>query len=505
MSFLPDAVEQVTDRIWSEQQIKIGEAFESGKDNYIFISRAGTGKTTTALWGANKAPEDSIRFMAFNKRIADELAQRLTNPNAQANTAHSIGYRWVRRNWPRATVGAQRQDRANGLALAVCGSKCPEPIRKLVARLHTLGREVAPHATQAGSLTNLAIDFDCEPEPQFAHDGFDLKYVESKALEAMELASKPPANHEIDFSDMIFLPLRNHWIKPDAQLGVIDEAQDWTVAQLEIAQRSCAGRLCIFGDDRQAIYGFRGADFNSLARLKKELNAKELKLTTTYRCARSIVELAKKIVPDFEAGPGNPDGTIVDIDWEQLTESAQLGNFILSRVNAPLVSVAMNLLKEGKRARIAGRDIGTGLINLVNKIRAASIPDFIVKVQRWEQQQVEHMLQANREDRIEGVRDQANMLVTLAIGANSVYDVTNRIRDLFTDDGLGSKGVITCSSVHKAKGLEADRVMILVDTLYAGKPKGKGASDKRKMEEANIEYVAITRAKNELVRVHGGV
>jgi superfamily I DNA/RNA helicase len=83
------------------------------------------------------------------------------------------------------------------------------------------------------------------------------------------------------------------------------------------------------------------------------------------------------------------------------------------------------------------------------------------------------------------------MLISLTDGAKSVDDVIGRIEALFTDDGLGAAGVITCSSVHRAKGLEAERVFVLRDTIRD-----------HNQEERNIHYVAITRAKRELVFVY---
>ncbi len=68
---------------------------------------------------------------------------------------------------------------------------------------------------------------------------------------------------------------------------------------------------------------------------------------------------------------------------------------------------------------------------------------------------------------------------------------------LFADSGIA----VVCSSVHKAKGLEASRVFILKRTLYPKLKEGAKPSPMRAREEQNIHYVAITRAMRELVYV----
>lgn len=489
----------------SLEQAAIGHWFRTSevqgtKSKHLVVrARAGSGKTTTILWAISLAPESDILLCAFNKDIATVLQSRLDNPNAQAKTLHALGFAAVMKNWKGVRVDSKRADL---LALAVCGSSTPEPVRKLVANLCTKAREIAPHATVLGELTDLAIRFECEPDASWASEGFDLDYVETKALEAMVKAAAAPSQGVIDFSDMIYLPLRNNWLTPRFNLVVGDEAQDWTNAQLEMMQRVCRGRICVVGDDRQAIYGFRGADSESLDRLKSELRAAELGLTVTRRCGRAIVQLAQAIVPDFLAHESNPDGVVRNLDIAKLSTEVAHGDFILSRVNAPLVSVAMKLLREGKRARIKGRDIGKTLMTLVRKLASGkareSVPMLIDRIGAWKDKEMARLLpQLNRESsrnaaesKMAAIEDQAETLINVAEGATSVEEVLNRIDHLFTDDGLGVAGVITCSSVHKAKGLEANRVFLLAKTLRGGSK-----------EEDNIRYVAITRAISELVMV----
>jgi superfamily I DNA/RNA helicase len=480
----------VASRTWSAQQNEIFNWFATGAGHLVVRARAGTGKTTTIIEGINRAPEQNILLCAFNKRIAEELTARLNNPHAQAKTLHAVGYAVVRRYWEGLRI-ANGQDRANALTEKVCGPSCPDDIKRLVSKLHSLGREIAPHATNIGDLTEIAENYECVPEEGWTNEGFDVTYVESKALAAMALAAKvKPVDTGIDFSDMIFLPVRNRWLHKTYDLVVVDEAQDMTVTQLEIACGVCKGRICVVGDDRQAIYGFRGADSGSLDRLKGVLNATELGLTTTYRCGRVIVAKAAELVPDFEAGPANPEGILSALTSDKLIDTVALGDFVLSRLNAPLVSIAMSLLKSGKRTCIAGRDVGAGLKGLIRRMKARSIPELLSKIRVWEEREVKRVMLAGREERVEAIRDQADMLVSLTEGARGVTDVEAKIDALFTDNGLGQAGVITCSSVHRAKGLEANRVFVLASTLR-----------RYNQEECNIIYVAITRAKTELVMV----
>lgn len=502
---------------WSSQQEAVFSFFVNERGNLVVRARAGTGKTTTIVeavkrWLAANSSK-TVLVCAFNKRIEKELRSRFIGfTNVEVKTLHAVGFMACRRYRDGLKIEDARKVfdeggilRKDALAKKVCGFSAPDAIVRLVSKLHTLARETEPHATTFGDLTMLAIEHECLPDSMWERTQFGGSFVEQKALEAMVLAGEVQSGDTIDFADMIFLPCRHGWLARIADYIVVDEAQDMTTAQLEIAIGSVndGGRVTVVGDDRQAVYAFRGADSDSLDRLKIELHATELGLTTTYRCGRVIVNLAAEIVPDFEAGPENPDGMISSIGYENLSVTVGPGDFILSRVNAPLVSTAMKLLRAGKRARVAGQDIGKGLIGLINRMKARTVPELLTKIEVWSMREIsrhEAVLAVAKNGRvratqvkIEAVRDQVSMLISLVDGAKSVTEVTTRIEHLFADDGLGDAGVITCSSVHKAKGLEANRVFVLADTLRTGSA-----------EEDNIRYVAITRAKQELVWVTDG-
>ena len=71
------------------------------------------------------------------------------------------------------------------------------------------------------------------------------------------------------------------------------------------------------------------------------------------------------------------------------------------------------------------------------------------------------------------------------------------IDKLFSDDHV--KNAVTLSTVHKAKGLEANRVAIFLPNklplTYKNQTKWQFE------QEMNLKYVALTRAKKELIIV----
>lgn len=495
-------VREITDRVWSTQQQAIFGWFKTSRvnkqlsKNLVVVARAGTGKTTTILEGVGHAPEDSIILAAFNKRIAEELSARLTNSNAEAKTLHSIGYMLIREYWGKVQIAKHDSQRMYALVKQQQrGISLPNTIERLIAKLHTKGREILPFATCGEELLPLAEQFECEPEPFWEHQGYGLEFVCESAFACMQLAKEE--TKVIDFADMIYVPLVNDMAMPRYELGVVDEAQDMTFAQLELFRKvvSPEGRICVVGDPNQAIYGFRGADSGSIARLKKELSAKELTLSTTYRCARSIVAKAQTLVPEIQAAKGAPEGTIRSLDADRLVDEAQPGDFVLSRLNAPLAGYAMQMLRAGKRAQIAGRDIGAGLKAIVRKLAkgATDVDTFMENVNEWREKEVKRLKILKFDTRASLVEDQAETLYHLSEGAQTVRDIENVIDRLFTDIEGADNRYITLSSVHKAKGLEADKVFMLNWTFRRGK-----------QEEDNIWYVAVTRARHELVHVEQG-
>jgi len=286
---------------------------------------------------------------------------------------------------------------------------------------------------------------------------------------------------------MIFLPLVLNWVSPQYSLVMVDEAQDMSRPQLELAQRSLRadGRMVFVGDDKQAIYGFRGADSGALDRIIEELNAKELGLKTTFRCPQLVVKEAQAYVPDIVASSEAKPGSVRrDSVLMPLTDGA----FVLSRTNAPLVGACLDLLKQGQPAIIKGKDIGRGLQKLIKKHYEKDLDKFLEKIDHWmtqEEHRARKLGTSARNERLARVYDQAATISALAEASGSTNELQAKVERLFADDA--SARAVVCSTVHKAKGLESPEVWILEDTWT-----------RQGTEEANLKYVAITRSKERL-------
>lgn len=235
-----------------------------------------------------------------------------------------------------------------------------------------------------------------------------------------------------------------------------------------------------------SIYQFRGADSEAIPNFISRLKAKTLPLSVTYRCPKKVVKIAQEIVPDIEAHESSPEGEIFNIFTDELLKKVKPGDFVLSRTNAPLIKFCLACLKAGIPANIQGRDIGANLLSFIKKSKAKTINAFIKYVNEWRDSEVERLLSERKNTDI--TLDKAECLLNLCEGVLTIADLKDTIEKLFNDVDDANK--VMFSTTHKAKGLERDRVFVLTYTYRYG----LGVEG----EEANLYYVAVTRAKKEL-------
>jgi DNA helicase-2/ATP-dependent DNA helicase PcrA len=334
-------------------------------------------------------------------------------------------------------------------------------------------------------LIDLMYEFECAPPADVDVEVF-IKWAQSCLVLSREKTA------EISFDQMVYVAAYFGWKTGYYDFVFVDETQDMNIAQLTLAKAALKpnGRLIAVGDPRQAIYSFRGADSNSIDNIIKDLNAKVMPLSVTYRCPRAVVNLAKSIVPDLEAAPNAIEGAVIETSEAEFLKNVKGGDFVLSRVNAPLVKYCMKMLAMGRPAFIQGKELGLGLISLIKKSKKPGIIEFMEWLQKYKEREAERLTAAGKEAQLDALHDKVEVLVTLSEDLTTTAELQYRLNDLFKDDKAGHR--IMFSSVHKAKGKETHRVWCLHPTFREGKS----------TEEDNLCYVAWTRAMETLYLVN---
>lgn len=469
---------------WSNYQTNLFNFIENGTGNAVVEAVAGSGKTTTIVEGLKRVKGSSL-FLAFNKSIADELKSRGVN----ARTFHSLTYSPVTRHKGARNIDTRKLDKLvenymKGEEAYIYGS--------FLKRLIGLGRQsgvgcLIPDAQQ----TWLNI---------MEHHNLELEHDEAELTRALELASDllhwSNNSPMVDFDDLLYLAVKDGLALPKFDFVFVDEAQDTNAIQRAILRKILTpnSRIIAVGDPAQAIYGFRGADSESLNMIAEEFECERLPLTVSYRCPKLVVEHAQQWVKHIEAAPNAGDGVVKELHkWD--TSIFEANDLIICRTTRPLISLAFKLIKNQVPARVMGREIGQGLKSLVRKMNANSIEELSLRIDGWRQREVEKAIVKRREDKAEAIEDKADALYCLINGLpedRRTLEMLNDVIDMLFAD---TRNAVVLATIHKAKGLEAERVFWLNSSQCPAKWAKK---DWQKQQEVNLCYVATTRAVREL-------
>ncbi len=489
MDFKPDKYKQA-----------ILDFITDGEGSGIVKAVAGSGKTTTIVAAAELISTDAYAiFLAFNKSIADELRSRLPK-HVQARTFHSVGMAaWGTFAKSRPRVDS---DKVYKIMKGITGNLKKEDPRNFV---FAQAKRLVGLAKNAGLVPNgsdcehgLMNDSDNSWRSLADHHDItcdDFPAAIQLARETL-LTSIEISEESIDFDDMLYMPLitgapffKNDWV-------FVDEAQDVSATQRAMLARMLkpGGRLIAVGDPHQAIYGFRGADSESMNQITKRFDCKEFPLSTSYRCPRLIVEEAQNYVSHIESSPDAPEGKFERLsEWGPSTIKPGAG--ILCRNVAPLLVVAFRLIAAGVPVKMLGREIGKGLVTLIKSQRAGdSVPRLMVKLAEYGDKEIERHLAKGKEELAAAVEDKVECVRVIAesAGVKTVRALISRIESLFDSTKPG----VELATVHKAKGLEWEQVYILDRATKMPSPWARRAWQKQ--QETNLIYVAITRSQGEL-------
>lgn len=465
------------------EQLAIIEAATSTEDNLQISALAGAAKTSTLVLIAEALASTTILCLAFNKKIATEMQERLPT-NCTAMTLNSLGHRiWAQTIGKRLVLNTKKTYELVSAAIEALPPKDEKnhayetmaDIMRMVDSAKTAGYVPDGHFPNTKPLMGddeIYAWFDDEP----TDTQWDI--IRSVTIESIARGLRG----EIDFNDQILLPAIFPVSMPVYPLVLVDEAQDLSALNHRILRKLVKKRLIAVGDECQAIYGFRGAHEDSMRLLQETFSTRRLFLSISFRCPIAVVEAARWRAPMMKYPDWAKPGSVTSLPkWT--ADSIPDDAAIICRNNAPLFRTALRLLKAGRYPQIIGNDVGKALLKILRKFGPLSTPQesVLVSIQNWKQERLTKTRSPG------SIHDQAECLTLFAEQGKDLGDAIAYAEHIFN-----SQGPILLMTGHKSKGLEFPDVFILDQHLLRLEDGG---------QDRNVKYVMQTRAKNSLTYI----
>jgi len=510
----------MSDRKPNRYQQAVLDWIRDGRGSAIVNAVAGSGKTTLLVMAAREIAKlqgerarDGI-MLCFNAHIAKELNRKLAGTPIKARTLNSLGHRAVMREYPDAKLDpkkyrdmifqsymAARSGNLDGYRLGREERRALNQHMPVGATSRLLDLARASRRAQSDRLREVVAHFDVQIPDELS----DLAvYIVRRSLEE----GWRQRARTFDYGDQIWIPLNQGLPIPQFDWVFIDECQDLSASLIELATRARdpEGRAIAVGDPFQSIMGFAGADAESFQEVKARLGAEEFPLSVCYRCPTSHIAKARQYVEQIEARPDADPGVFGRANKLMLVKTATKGDLVLSRKTSPLISVCYQLIAAGISAGVRGREVGRHLLKALEQLEPSVAPDlsdFPDQLARWHSARRDRIERRKGDNtaKLQALEDTMQCFDSLFYSGAKLErfsDLANLLRRLFENE----RPDVVLSTVHRAKGLEADRVWILEpDDLEA--PTSPPISWQIQQEE-NVAYVAYTRAKQALYEVRDG-
>jgi superfamily I DNA/RNA helicase len=477
----------------TSEQVLIREAVLTTQDNILVDASAGAAKTSSLEMIADCIRGTPILFIAFNKKIAEEGERRMPSW-VKCSTINSIGHRaWGGFIRKRLILDTKKTYNLLG-----------EEIKKLSPRQKEEAYEYFGETLKAISLCKhagylpphsfegvrrLVTDEDELFEAIADTVGDELSSLQQSLVRAVLTRTVQQGfDGTIDFDDQIYLPTLFGGDWPKFRLVLVDEAQDLSRLNHAMLSKLVTARIIAVGDPHQSIYGFRGADHESMDRLREQFSMRVMRLSVSMRCPKITVIKMRKHVPDFKFTEWAKEGSRITKDKWNIWDIPDHA-FVLCRNNAPLFTLAIKFLKSRRAVTLLGSDVGPGMLKVMKAFGKGRVPSDVSRddaldiLTEWK---MERLIKAKNPGSIE---DRAEcMKVFIDEGKNLAEAIA------FAEHTFASKGTVTLMSGHKSKGLENDCIWII--DPWRTPSKWSLGNAKALQQEKNVEYVMETRTKD---------
>ncbi|MBZ9715769.1 UvrD-helicase domain-containing protein [Deinococcus multiflagellatus] len=481
---------------FTPEQLAVMNAVMTTGDNLVVESTAGSGKSTLLKTMAVVLPRRRpIGAFAFNGSISEEIREVMPE-DVICSTLHAHGRSLLEAHRGRIDLVPYKRRNLAQAYLAELGLGEPKVLRNLTRLLELTLIHLAAPDELPGLISAHGLSFP---------DGFDapaaIRTVQAGALQAYR------DKGQIDYTDMLYLPIKLKCGAGSLGVQLIDEAQDLTRLQHRLVKHLAGetGRVILVGDSEQAIYGFSGADVQGLERAEALFGARRLRLTFTWRCPKQHVALARQYSNHIQAPASAAEGEVQRVTEDDVPALTQPGDLIVCRSNGPLVQLALRLAESGQAVKILGHDLDKDLTrHLTDTFRT---PFHAADIEERLTARGEHLMRAHARTGLSGAqlrrvveRDTDQLACCAALAVRAAQEAQGEGRAATAAEVVAlakslmgrADGAVRLCTVHKSKGLEARRVIIL-------HPEALMASGGDEREERAVCFVAHTRARETLI------
>lgn len=287
------------------------EAASAVNGCYLIIAGAGTGKTRTLVYRVARLIElgydpNSILLLTFTRKAANEMMKRASMllddrcSKIRGGTFHSF-----------ANITLRKYAKAIGLdsSFTILDQGDSEDVINLIrAQDGFVTKERRfPNKQTLNKVFSLCVNTGRKVEEIVEEDYPHFLPLLDKILEIQKIfIDHKRKNNLLDYDDLLVY-LREFLFKGGAaaqallseiKFVMVDEYQDTNHLQAEIVKglSQYSKNVMVVGDDSQAIYSFRGADFHNIMDFPKLFDdVKIIKLEENYRSVQSILDFANRI------------------------------------------------------------------------------------------------------------------------------------------------------------------------------------------------------------------
>ncbi len=481
--------------------------------NAIVQSSAGSGKSFCINYCFDLIPaSESVCALAFNRAIADKLQIKAAQKdNVNANTTHSFGRQAFVRHFGNPTLSPQKLRWLFEDFLETKENKLGKwSILNLVGYAKNMGIGIVCSIDDRSKWTEIAEHFSVKIILREKSKTKSIDVI-SWAIELLKLSVAD--TKRIDYSDMLFAPLYYNLKLPFFDWILVDEAQDQNLTKLIFINRMCheKTRCFFFGSDYQRIYGFLGCDSKCLEKTKKMFNCKDLPLTTSYRCAVSICDFARQNgMLDIEAAPNAKLGKVHEgLSYKEIMDDPinffDPKGFVLCRNNAPIIRMALHLVKENIPVNLISEDLHAKFVAEIKGLKSTDILELKREARQKRKDIIEAYLDLGQKKEASNQEDMWDSILAF-IDRGIELNLDKKALCKFIKEFFAVKHkwgeqreILTLMTIHKSKGLEAEKIYFLFPELI---PSRYAVKNWEVEEEQNLFCVAATRAKTDLYLIN---